>query len=526
MVVVVVLSCILLAVPADCWLCGFSKKKCCRKMERFKHVRCPPVRVIGSSSNVPSPCLQSRSLPSTEPAHKRHNLECWMLLAHATNPLLPELLSYLMPSWVTTTKLEETCENQQSRQVHDNEDVTKYFAVQTIQPAECEDQNVSYLGCVALRDIPKHTLLHTELPLLHGEAIWKAKDNFDQGIHTTKEEDDSFLQQELNLSDFQRAKLWQLHDQRNASNSKRLMGIILSNSFCNSDFGREPSLFVGLTSRFNHSCRPNAYMDFSAHHIRIFTTRHVPAGKEICLCYNDVVYHHSAKVRKAFLRHMCHFDCQCEACRPSSLDSNQSLHQPMESDARRRYIATLAQHLLLLQNQLCKPRDPMLSIYDLTFLYNDSFEKNVRKVQKEELMDFQSYQLFANTKYLLLCEQLSFPDYNDDASAHFLRYLLAYMELLQLEGLDHDMLQCYELAYLLTVQVESSTSLLLATSHTSTSFNDNFAFCGNDAFPTSSYWGEKTLALYKLQKGPNHTATKRFQDVLTANAAGIDGKTT
>jgi hypothetical protein len=71
--------------------------------------------------------------------------------------------------------------------------------------------------------------------------------------------------------------------------------------------------------------------------------------------------------------------------------------------------------------------------------------------------------------------------------------ILEYIQLLEEEGIDHDCLECYELAY------------------------DFATFLGRSDYLEQFSLHEKCLNLYKLSKGPKHKATKKFRNKLQKN---------
>ena len=326
-------------------------------------------------------------------------------------------------------------------------------------------------GCIASRDIAKHTLIHQERLALQGQDVWTALEKHQSGEHQSPQDDDRYLA--TILSPPQRQQLWRLHDQRHSP--ARLVGIIYSNAFSNSELGGEPCLFVGATSRFNHSCRPNIGMDFSGYDIRLFTTRAVQAGEELCLSYNDVVYYHSAHVRKTYLKHKYIFDCQCVACHVMD----------HESDSRRRKLGRMAR-------QLAKQ--------GAKFLFNDIFEQKIRVVSKAD-DDADDQEMLTQND-----EKCTSPHTQDTIKKPpqrtiSLEELIEYMHLLQVEGIDHDMLQCLELGYDLAI---AGNHQVIGSDTTTTSGSKADLF-------NPTYWADRTLALYELQKGPHHTGTKTFR---------------
>ncbi|KAK0492532.1 SET domain-containing protein [Armillaria luteobubalina] len=83
------------------------------------------------------------------------------------------------------------------------------------------------------------------------------------------------------------------------------------------------------TSRFNHSCRPNARYSYheATNRQRIFALAHIPKGEEIFVSYlsSRNVYGATRDQRQMVLRAKHNFICSCAACglsRPLSLESD------------------------------------------------------------------------------------------------------------------------------------------------------------------------------------------------------------
>jgi len=329
----------------------------------------------------------------------------------------------------------------------------------------------TYFGCIALRDIPEFTLIHAEDPILQGEQIWTAMERDSQGIDTCRRNDDEYLRDHCKMTEAQRQRLWSLHDQRNNDNGdKRLMGIVYSNAFCNSD-RNEPTLFAGPATRLNHSCSPNVGFAFDGPTIRLFTTRRVLPGEELFYCYNDVVYHHSARVRRAFLKHTYGFDCTCAACNAAAFAD--------KSDRRRRTIACLSRYL---------------SIHaGASFLYIEGFEDTIRSVREED----EGLESFSDTAI--------FPSPSGggtSADTSLWQTWIEYLALLCSERLDHDLLQCHDFGYDWAVELHKRQCYSHSAAATETAPVDH---------DTVLEWGSKTLALYELQKGSHHATTNAFR---------------
>ena len=323
----------------------------------------------------------------------------------------------------------------------------------------------------------RHTLIHKERYTLQGQDIWTALELYQSsgGCTATKAEDDAYLCS-IGLSEAQREQLWRLHDQRHPLDAPRLMGIIYSNGFSNSDLGREPCLFVGATSRFNHSCRPNVGMDFAGYNIRLFTSRRVSQGEELCLSYNELVYYHSATVRKAVLRHKYKFDCSCSAC---ATVKDPTITTTRRSDANRIRLGCIARQLAT-------------HIPGAHFLYDSVFEETISHIQAEELQNV---------------PEEEGGNVFEQENGTPLERLMEYMALLHIEQIDHDLLQCSELAYDLSLASDGG----IDNSHLQEEEEEETSF-------SAKYWARTTLALYKLHKGEHHTSTKSFLQKLDSSS--------
>jgi len=325
----------------------------------------------------------------------------------------------------------------------------EYFTVQWMTTPS----GISYFGCFAKKDIPKHTLIHQEEPLLKSNDIWKALEGYESGEHATRQDDDDYLQHSVGLASEQQEQLWKLHDQRH--DPPRLMGLIYSNGFSNSDQSREPCLYGGATSRFNHSCRPNVGMDFSGWTIRLFTSRNISRGEELCLSYNQVIYYHTREERRKVLQNKYRFDCQCAACCHEGEDDSKT----KESDHRRLRLRSLAKTLAY-------------RLPDAYFMWDEYFEQRVR-----DLMGIHD-EIDHST------EDTS-PTHSESSSFEMLQ---EYLELLHQEGMEHDLLQASELAFDLACWQQEQ-----------------------DHESSLPRWARQTMSLYRLHKGSDHLATKTFR---------------
>ena len=329
-----------------------------------------------------------------------------------------------------------------------------------------------FYSAVAKCDLPKHTLIWTEEPMLQGDQIWNAmplNDDDDRvaaeetAVTTpprTRAEDEDYLTHVVGLDPAQHEQFWQLHDQFHAENEKRLWGIITTNSFCNRDLDMAPACYWVVARGFNHSCQPNVGLDFVGTTQRLWTARNVSAGQELTIAYNDVIFHHTTAVRRAYLLAKCQFHCLCKGCTRTS-------DALVESDNRRRKIAHLAQSI-------------SFALPQVDFLYNVTFEEGIHAT-------------VVATAGLTIDKRLP-NEYrkgdNSDPSL-ILEHLFEYINLVTMEEIDHDMLDCYRLAYNLAVKV------------------------GNNEKQMRDL-GQQCLDHYRIHKGEHHEDVKLFRAELQA----------
>lgn len=67
-------------------------------------------------------------------------------------------------------------------------------------------------------------------------------------------------------------------------------------------------------SLINHSCKPNVFLFFYDGKAIIKASKEIFIGEEIVLCYGPNYQTHSLKDRKAQLKKLYYFDCNCECC--------------------------------------------------------------------------------------------------------------------------------------------------------------------------------------------------------------------
>lgn len=179
------------------------------------------------------------------------------------------------------------------------------------------------LGAYATRLLPKFTLILVEEPLLRGDEIENAYRAHMEGIHSNHNDDECYLRDVVGLGQAERGRVWRLHDQflntyvnpsevvHSSSGEKRLFGIIKSNAYLSTD---QNALGIYPTAaRLNHSCSPNVSYGFDGWKMRMYTTRDVQPGEELCSCYSDVIFYGSKEYRQAYMEAKFNFECQCHA---------------------------------------------------------------------------------------------------------------------------------------------------------------------------------------------------------------------
>ena len=203
-------------------------------------------------------------------------------------------------------------------------------------------------GCVALRDINEHTLIHTEEPFLRGPQVCQALDNHVNDVHKSDVDDKEYLKKLCHKSDEEIDHLWQLHDQYmhrySDKSKKRLLGVISSNIFSNHEKNYQKRLYL-KTSRFNHSCSPNLGYDFDDWRIRIYSLRNIKAGEVLCISYSDVIYYFPREKRRYYLLGALGFKCACDSCSDNfdstASDENRRRLKQIAIDLKHRLDSTL-----------------------------------------------------------------------------------------------------------------------------------------------------------------------------------------
>lgn len=393
------------------------------------------------------------------------------------------------------------------QQSPNDDDGLRVNAVATIRPLnERMYVGVRYFsdwegyGCVALRSIPRHTLIHVETAVLRGNQCTVALERHRNGHHKSKEDDVAYLREECRLTEEEIDGLWTLHDQYQGRyknipetrNSKRLFGIIYSNAFQDEENGHAYRMYRNA-ARFNHSCSPNVGYDFDGWTIRMYTTQDVQAGETLCTCYSDVVYHFGRDKRQAYLKGALNFDCACSACHPAHAtdgpnngggdvdDSEMNVRDAiLTGDEHRRRLKEIAMELRGRLGDACPLYDPLFSMSVNKFYKSQNAPAIGTGADTGTKVDIERRreQLREKARLRKLSREIPIGEYD-------LNLLHQYLDLLEKEGIDHDLLPVYEMAYNVAAGVNC---------------------------PSKHELAEKCLNLYRLAKGADHPKTRAFNE--------------
>jgi hypothetical protein len=360
----------------------------------------------------------------------------------------------------------------------DNSTARHSFGHNNKKKTNKKNDNNNYYGCFARCDIPRHTIIYIETsPLLCGELLETALQRHESGQHGSQADDDMFLQaNEQSVSVQQRYWLWQMHDQyidhycnqqqqptttattTSIQKEKRIWGIFYSNAFYNDDM--QSSALYYVASKFNHSCSPNVGYDCDGWKMRLWTTRLVHQGEELFDCYSDVVYHQPIEKRRLYLYTKYLFWCTCPKCCHFKEDDNDQEdddhHHPNDtteqSDNRRLRLQQIAKELyqqvdgaeILYSPELEQEVDRIVMIQE-NYHPDYAVVETLRQMDRPQQYHHQHQQ-----------QQQQQQQYNSDMKKkkkksepkpRHLDLLLEYLDLLQQEGLDHDTLDVWQLAY-------------------------------------------------------------------------------
>mmetsp|Transcript_61898 Transcript_61898/g.200568 ORF Transcript_61898/g.200568 Transcript_61898/m.200568 type:complete len:226 (+) Transcript_61898:280-957(+) len=164
-----------------------------------------------------------------------------------------------------------------------------------------------------------------------------------------------------------------LHDAE-ASNiglPSTLEGVVLTNCFVRDESSPDGVVCVAM-SRFNHSCDPNCEGSWNeaCGERRIYASRDVTAGEELCIFYSDVRAPWEERREELLLRYG--FGCHCAACASTGSDTG-------SSDRRRTRMLELDSEIGRVgaadpeQGLLCARE--LLNLYDEEGLHTQSFRK-------------------------------------------------------------------------------------------------------------------------------------------------------
>eukprot|EP00397_Hematodinium_sp_SG-2012_P036722 GEMP01039678.1.p1 GENE.GEMP01039678.1~~GEMP01039678.1.p1 ORF type:complete len:408 (+),score=74.43 GEMP01039678.1:66-1289(+) len=226
-------------------------------------------------------------------------------------------------------------------------------------------------GVIATRDI------------LYGEIILKEKpvlffsDHMHERLHLSKKEVVLSCAADVqaifdNLDAHQKKEVASLADCFATTDStKTPAGIYFTNCVPRGPSGRLGGVLCPLTSRFNHSCSPNACFQWRSEEEceSVCAIRAMKKGEEICVKYIHVLAPRDE--RRAILEEGYHFSCQCDTC--GLHESNPE--RAKISDANRTAIAQIDQEV---------PRVSISKQFDMALRM---VERMVKLVEDEGLMD-------------------------------------------------------------------------------------------------------------------------------------------
>ena len=321
-------------------------------------------------------------------------------------------------------------------------------------------------GCVATRELAKHTLIHTEEPFLRGPEISRALELHDDGTLKSQLDDTAFMREKCGKAQADIDELWGLHDQYadryEDPSEQRLYGIIRSNSFENEEMSYQKRLYL-KTSRFNHSCTPNVGYDFDGWTIRLYTLRSVSKGETLCISYVDeVLYFFPRDRRRLYLRAALNFECACPTC---TMEDDEKVGRSDEKRKRLKQIAIELKHRgvgsALYSNDFCLQANQTI----------DNLMKSAGVPTKDKPPRSGSLeQLRERARQRKLTKSVPH-------GQHDINLLKEYISILEEEEIDFDMLPIFKLAQ----QISSASEM--------------------ECSPSTSEWSEVHRSLHLLAKG-------------------------
>lgn len=207
--------------------------------------------------------------------------------------------------------------------------------IETNDLFEIKLSNSKGLGLFAKKKLERGQLILAEAPLIRIPKL--AANNPDELNKLVS-----------NLDESKRARLLALHDSR-TPHQPTPHGIMLTNALSIDNFGLCTAIFPTV-SRLNHSCRRNVYHHWNESRQAevVHALREIDVGEEILTSYIDP--YGSREERRAKLRRMYGFECECEVCGSSGGLEEDDDDKLRESDLRRtrlRQLDTEIQELAL-----------------------------------------------------------------------------------------------------------------------------------------------------------------------------------
>jgi hypothetical protein len=184
------------------------------------------------------------------------------------------------------------------------------------------------MGLFAKKNIKRGQFIIAEKPLLRIPSYYDSQNPASPYIIVS----DMLDQLVSKLTDFDRTRLFELHDSTNPKNPTPI-GIVRTNGFSLGDGDHHTTAIYPIMSRINHSCRQNAhhYWNETKQMEIVHAIKDISAGEEILISYIDP---YKYATRDESLKITYGFECKCEVCTLTSVELK-------KSDIRRSCLRTL-----------------------------------------------------------------------------------------------------------------------------------------------------------------------------------------
>jgi len=157
-------------------------------------------------------------------------------------------------------------------------------------------------GIIANKDIPYGSLIFVEKPIIYCRKISKLS------IY------ENMREQFYHLPPFEQILFLSLHDASSKDESKTLEGIFDTNKLSLCDCEVAICLMI---SKFNHSCKASVAHAYAAPFIRVYATRNIQKGEELCISYGGKFQ--TLRKRMQYLQNNWKFQCNCSLCELNEL---------------------------------------------------------------------------------------------------------------------------------------------------------------------------------------------------------------